>query len=142
LHQQARAGRRGDFYTERDEHFEGERTLDDVVLERGALQEFHGDESLAVFFADVVNRADIRVIERGGGLRFALKASERAGIGADIFRKKFQSDVATEARVFGSVNDSHAAAAEAFKNAIVRKALADELVGAGHERGHVRWPLR
>ena len=47
--------------------------------------------------------------------------------------------MAMEATVFGFVNDAHAASAEVFENAVVGESLADELVGAGHERGHVRW---
>ena len=83
------------------------------------MEEFHGDEGLAVFFADVVNRADVRMVERGSGLRFALEASERARVVADVFRKKFQRDVAVEAIVFGFVDDAHAAGTEAFENAVM-----------------------
>ena len=124
----------GNFDAERDEHFKCDRVMRDELFERGALQELHRDEGLAVFFANVVNRADIRMIERGGGLRFALEAREGARVGADIFGKEFQRDAAMEAIVFGFVDDAHAAGAEAFGDAVVREGFADELVGAGHER--------
>ena len=37
-----------------------------------------------------------------------------------------------EARVFGLVDDAHAAAAKFFDDAVVRDSLADERVGAWH----------
>ena len=124
----------GNFNAERDEHFEGDRTLGDVLLQCGALEEFHGDEGLAVCFANVVDGADVGMIECGGGLGFALEAGEGTGVVADIFGKKFQRYVPMKAIVFGFVDDAHAAGAEAFENAIVGERLADEFVGAGHER--------
>src|SRR5438128_7265624 len=52
------------------------RLAGDGVLEGLAIQKFHDNEWMAVFFADFINGADVRVIESGGGLRFALKAIE------------------------------------------------------------------
>lgn len=48
--------------------------------ERLTLQQFHGDEVLAVGFVDFENGADIRMIQRGGGKGFALKTLARRGI--------------------------------------------------------------
>jgi hypothetical protein len=45
------------------------------MLQRNPIQEFHGDESLAILLINFVNRADVRMVERGGGLRFALKTA-------------------------------------------------------------------
>ena len=129
-----RVERVGNFDPERDEHFKCDRAMRNELFECGALQEFHRNESLAILLADVVNRTDVRMIERGGGLRFALEAGERARIVADIFGEEFQSDVAVEAIVFGFVHNAHAAGAQAFENAVVRQGLADKFVGAGHER--------
>ena len=56
----------------------------DAVLERLAVEKFHGDEGLAVLFADVVNGADVGMVERGGGLGFALETGEGLGIAGDI----------------------------------------------------------
>ena len=55
---------------------ERKRLTGDGVLEGLAVQKFHDDERMAVFFADFINGADVRVIESGGGLRFALEAIE------------------------------------------------------------------
>ena len=56
-----------------------ERPPVDPMLQRDAFQKFHGDERLPVLFANVVDRADVRMIQRGGGLRFALKACQSCG---------------------------------------------------------------
>jgi hypothetical protein len=47
-----------------------------AALQRRAVEMFHGDERFSVLFANVVNCADVRMIERGSGLRFTLKASQ------------------------------------------------------------------
>jgi len=46
----------------------------DHVLERGTVEKFHGDEGAAVFFADVMDGADVRMIQRRGGAGFAFEA--------------------------------------------------------------------
>src|ERR1035438_3275902 len=56
-----------------------ERAAANSVLQGQAVEEFHGDEGLAVLFADVVNGADIRMVEGGSGLRLALKTAPRLG---------------------------------------------------------------
>ena len=99
----------------------------DAVLQRHAVQKLHGDEGLAVLLADVVNRADVGMVQRGRGLRFALKTVERLRIARDIFGQEFQRDEAVQARVLGLVDDAHAAAAELFDDAVVRDGLADPI---------------
>jgi hypothetical protein len=39
-------------------------------------------------FADVMNGADIRMVESGGGLGFALEAGEGLRVVGEIFREK------------------------------------------------------
>ena len=43
----------------------------------GTVQKLHGDKGLVTIFADFVNGADVRVIERGGGTGLAAKAFQR-----------------------------------------------------------------
>ena len=116
--------RLGNFGGKDDEHLEGKRTLRDELFQSGAFEKFHSDEGLAIFLAYVINGADIGMVQRRSGLRFALESSERAGVVADIFGKEFQCDVAAEAIVFGFVDDTHPAASKALQNAIVRESLA------------------
>ena len=49
-----------------------------------AVQKLHGDERLPVLLADVVNRADVGVVQCGRGLGFALKAGERLRVSGNL----------------------------------------------------------
>ena len=125
----------GDFDADFEKAIEFERAAGDDVLECRAVEKFHGDEGAAVIFTDVVDGADIRVIERGGGAGFTLEPIERLGIVSEIVGKKFESDEAAEASVFSFVDDAHSAAAEFFDDAVMRDGLADQGRGlVGHWR--------
>ena len=54
-----------------------ERTAVDAVLQGHAFEKLHGDEGLAVVFADLVDGADVGMVQRRGGAGFALEALER-----------------------------------------------------------------
>ena len=75
----------GDLNADVEELIEFEGTTADQVLECLAVEKFHGDEGAAFVFTDVVDGADVWMIERGSGLGFALKASESLRISGDIF---------------------------------------------------------
>jgi hypothetical protein len=49
----------------------------DPVLQRLPFEQLHGDEALPRVLADLVNGADVRVIQRGGRTRFAREPLER-----------------------------------------------------------------
>jgi hypothetical protein len=125
----------GDLDRVSEELIELDRAADDDVLEGGAIEKLHGDESFAGVFADVVNGADIRVVERGGGAGFALEALQRLGVVGDVFGEEFESYEAAKAGVFGFVHHAHAAADEFFDDAIVRNRLAGQGGWIGHVRG-------
>jgi hypothetical protein len=76
--------------------------------------------------ANLVDSADIRVIQRRGGAGFPLKAIERLLVFQRIWREKLQGDEATEGSVLGLVNDTHAAA-QFLQNAVVANGAADHL---------------
>ena len=56
-------------------------------------------KAAAVVFADVVDGADIGMIEGGGGFGFALEAFEGLRVASEIVGEEFESDGAIEARV-------------------------------------------
>ena len=61
-----------------------DRQFGDTMLQRHAIQKLHGEKSVAVLGANVVNCADIGVIQRGCRLRFALKAGKCLRVTADL----------------------------------------------------------
>ena len=85
-------------------------------------------KALAVLLADVVNGADIGMVQRRCGLRFAPKSRQGLGIAGHFVGQKLQRDKAVQARVLGFVDHAHATAAELFDDAVVRDGLADHEV--------------
>jgi hypothetical protein len=79
------------------------------MLQRQPVQKLHGDESLSVLFADVVDRADVGVIQCGGSLGFALKARQRLWVSGNFIGKELEGDEAMQPRVFGFVDHTHPA---------------------------------
>ena len=76
----------GDFDGESEEVFDVNGAAVDAVLERLAIEKFHGDEGLAILLADVVNRANVGMVQRGCGLRFTLESRESLRIAGDFLR--------------------------------------------------------
>ncbi len=100
----------GDVSGEREEGVELQGHVCQYVFERLAVEEFHGDERMALVFANLINRADVGMVERGSGAGLAAKALERQKITRDIVGKEFEGDEAAELHVFGFVDDAHPAA--------------------------------
>jgi len=61
------------------------------MLQRHAIQELHGDERLAALLADVVNRADVGMVESRRGLRFTLKTGNSLGVFGYFIGQEFQA---------------------------------------------------
>jgi len=92
------------------------------------FEQLHHDEVLPVVIRclpDVVNGADMRMVERGCGSRFALKTLHRLRVGGEVRREELQGHLSSEPRVFRAVDDAHAAAAKHVQHAIVGDDLAD-----------------
>ena len=78
--------------------------------------------------ADLVNGADVGMIQGRRGTRFAAKTFQRLGILRQIVGKEFQRYKAAEFSVFGFIDYSHPAPAKLLENAVVRDGLADHLL--------------
>ncbi len=70
----------GDLKAEIENLVKRERASAKMVVEGAALKQFHGDEVSSVVLRDFVDGADVWVIERRGGARFAMEAVEHVGI--------------------------------------------------------------
>jgi hypothetical protein len=64
----------GDLQSQIEKCFQRQRTSSNLSLERLAFQQLHGNEISAVLFSDVVDGADIRMVQGGSSLCFPLKA--------------------------------------------------------------------
>src|ERR1700678_237478 len=119
------------FDGQRQDGLDLHRPPGDAVFQRQAIQKLHGDERLAILLANIVDRADVRVVQGGRSLGLALKAGKRLRISGNFLRQKFEGDETMQPGVFGSVNHAHAATAELFYDAVVRDGLTDHLKTTG-----------
>ncbi len=66
------------------------------MLQRLPLEQLHGNKRPAFELADVINRANIRMIQRRCGPRLAPESLDRLRILRNVVRKKFQRHIAAE----------------------------------------------
>ena len=115
----------GDLNTQIKHRFDLQRLTSDSMPERLTLQQFHGDEGSPVGFVNLIDGADVGVVQRGRGLGLPLKTAEGLSVFGELVGKELQGDVAAELQVFRLVHNTHPAAAQLLYNAIVRDGLAD-----------------
>ena len=75
--------------TERQYFFARKCLPVNVIPQRFAIDELHGDERPAVLLADVIDGANARMVQSGRGPRLAVEALERLRLLGDIFREEF-----------------------------------------------------
>ncbi len=83
-----------------------------TAFQRLAFEVLHDEERGAVQFANVVERADMRMIELRDRAGFAVEAVAELRISGQRLRENFDRDGAIEARVARLVDLTHAASAE------------------------------
>ena len=106
----------------------------DAVLQRRALQQFHGDERRSAVFVDVVNRADIGMIQRRSGLRLAPEAFQRRLVLHHFARQEFQRHLPPQLGILRAINHAHSAAANFLDDAVMRDDLPGRKIRVSHER--------
>src|SRR5262245_7972189 len=84
---------------------------------------------MAVLLADVVNRADVGMVQGGGHARLTAKPLENLRVANDRVRKELQRHRSGESRVLGFIDDTHAAGAELLEDAIVGDSSVDHRSG-------------
>jgi len=67
-----------------------------VVLQRGTVQILHRNEGSPVFFANLVNGANVGMIQCRCCLRFPAEALERLMVSCNIIRQELQCDESVE----------------------------------------------
>jgi len=115
-----RIERVGDLHRQLQQRIDLHGTSRDAVLQHHAVQILHGDEGFPIFLANVVDGADIRVVERRCRFGLAPKSLQRLRISGQYFGQEFERDESLQARVLRLVHHPHAAAAELFYDAVVR----------------------
>ena len=121
-----RLERVGDLDRERQQQIDLERAPGDAMLQRRPVEELHDEERAAVLLADIVDGADVGVIQRRRGARLAAESGQGLGIVGEVRRQELQRDEALQPRILGFVDDAHSAAAQLLGDAVVRDGLTDQ----------------
>ena len=90
----------------------------DAAVERTPLQQLHGDEVLAIVHADVVNGADVGMVQRRSRPRLPLKSLQRLSV-LRLCRQKFERHAAAQPGVLGLKHHAHAALAQMTQHAVM-----------------------
>ena len=94
-------------------------------LQVAALDHAHRDVQLPVDLARVVDRDDVRMLERGRHPRLGEEALAERDVVGELRREQLQCDVTVEREVVSAVDDAHPAAAEQRLQPIAGKLGAD-----------------
>ena len=97
-----------------------------ALAQRLAAHQLHRDEAHAVRFADLVNDADVRVLEPRGRLRLAEKPPAPIVVGDQVGRQDLQGDFSIERRIERAVDHAHPAPPELRQNAIPADVAPDQ----------------
>ncbi len=97
----------------------------DLLVEPFAFEEGHRDKRLALDLADLVDVADVGMIQRGGCFGLSPETGFAFLITEQVGRKELQSDGTFEVGVLRLVDNAHAALAEFLGDLVVRDGLAD-----------------
>ena len=89
------------------------------------IEKLHRDEGKAILFADVVNRANIGVVQGRSSLRLALKAGQGLRVAGNLIGQELQRHKTVKPNVFSLVDHTHPATAEFLNDAVVRDGLAN-----------------
>ncbi len=96
----------------------------DERLDRVAIDELHDDVAEPIDFTDVIDRADVRMIEGRGQPRLAFEPALCGFCCGELGQEGLNDYRAFEAHVFGLVGSCLTALPKLTDNAIVRQRLA------------------
>jgi len=95
------------------------------MLQCQPIEKLHSDEGLSLLVINLVDRADVRMIQCRGSFGFALKTGECLRVFGYVVGQELKGDEATEFNILSFVDHSHAATAQLVNDAVMRDGLAD-----------------
>ena len=107
-----------------DHRAERQRFAVDLLLEGLSFEQFHRDELRPLELVDLVDGADVRVIQRRSGARLAQKAIDGLLIAGAMVRQKLERHRTGKLDVLGLVDDAHPPGADGLEHTVVRDDLA------------------
>src|SRR5262245_21607846 len=141
----ARAERRQHVRRDRHRLFDAERPARQMLRQGLAFEQLHRDEQIAALFADIVDLADVGVVDAGGRARLAPESLTHGVVVLEA-EQHLQRHRALQALVVRLVYDAHPASAELPGDRVMsdsrrRVTSSVDTGGAPHRAGRV-WPQR
>jgi hypothetical protein len=96
----------------------GQPTRSQEIGKRVAFEVFHDNVVNAVLGSDVVQSADVGMVQVRDGAGFAFEASSGLDVGRDLWKQNLDGHPATESYILCSVHFTHAACAKKGVEAI------------------------
>jgi hypothetical protein len=122
--------------TEEHVNFKGSRPVPVQEIPQSLpVQQFHDDEGPGFVLFDLVNGADVGMVQRRGGPRLALKAPQGGRVCGEFVGKKLKGHLPAQLDVLCTVHKPHAAAAQDTHDTIMGDLLANERVACGPRSG-------
>src|SRR5713101_7022902 len=110
----------GDLDSQIEHRLDFQRLATDPAPQRLPLQQFHGDEGSSLGLVNLVDGADVRMIQCRSRLGFALETAEGLRVVSEFVGQELQGDVATKLEVFGLIHHTHAPASDLAEYAVMR----------------------
>src|SRR5437867_6516539 len=86
----------GDLDRETEENVGLQRLAGDTMLQRYAIKILHGNKALAIMLSNLVNSANVGMIQCRGSPRFTAETFQSLRIFGDVVRQKLQCSEAAE----------------------------------------------
>jgi len=115
----------GDLHSEPQDRIDGEWPLGQAIGQRLAFEVLQDEVVDAVLLPDVVERADVGMVEGGDGAGLALEARAQVRVRGQVFREDLDGYGAVQARVARLVHLAHAACAEAVQDLVGTESRSD-----------------
>ena len=121
----------GDLDGELEEPLHGERAGGEQLAERLALDELHRDVGQRARGADLIDRDDVRMVERRHRARFLLESPDAIRLGGQRLGQDLQRHVPVEPSIVGAIDLTHPAGAQVAAHLVVAEVPADEVAARG-----------
>ena len=113
----------------------GKGTASDPCRQRLAVEQFHGDEQLAVMLADFVQLTNIRMTDACRGTRLAPQPFTCLLVG-ELGTHGLERDRAPQAWVLGGIDHAHATFAKLVQNAVSAEVFSHQVICSGGNDDH------
>jgi hypothetical protein len=113
-----RVERAGDLNRDQQRIVHRQLTARETVGQRLSFQVLHDEIGSPILFANVVQCANVRMIERRDDARLAVEPLAEVRVGSQAFRQDFERDGPIQARVPRAVHLAHSACADGGFNLV------------------------